>query len=59
MPSIRKLAILLLDSQDGITEEAWDELVNHLDAEKDKDIFDAVKAVNGMRYLPEDHGLEY
>ena len=50
---MRKLAIALLDDDDGINSDAWDILRLILIGEGHDDIIDAVKAQDGRFYLPE------
>lgn len=59
MKNLRKLAILVLDDPNGISEGAFDELQNVLveSGAVYSDIFDAVKCSEGRFYLPEDHNL--
>lgn len=57
---LRALAISLLDTPDGITEEAYTNL-QALEADiangSCDDIFHVVQATDGHFYLPEDHGI--
>lgn len=57
MSDIRKLAIALLDDENGINGEAWDQLKVLLlcDEQGDnKDIINAVEESKGRFFLPED-----
>ena len=57
--SLRKLVILLLDDQDGISQEAYVALQDFIlenDGQCD-DIFDMAIGTKDRWYLPEDHGI--
>jgi len=57
-PELRKLAILLLDDENGINEEAYNELSAHLSKEAvNEDITNAVVSQDSRFFLNEDHGL--
>jgi hypothetical protein len=57
-PELRKLATLLLDDENGINEEAYNELSAHLSKEAvNEDITNAVEAMEGRFFLNEDHGI--
>jgi hypothetical protein len=50
MKNIRKVAILLLDDENGINESAFNELM----ADLPNDILEAIQFVNGRYFLNED-----
>ena len=54
MKNLRKLAILLLDDENGINEAAYNELAAELSAAGHTDILNAVTAQDGRFYLGED-----
>jgi DNA polymerase III delta prime subunit len=55
----KKLAVLLLDDEDGITEEAYTALLDVMPEESLALALNReVKAQDGRFYLPEDHGLQ-
>jgi hypothetical protein len=54
MKNLRKLAILLLDDENGINEAAYNELATQLAEAGHTDILNAVKADAGRYYLGED-----
>jgi hypothetical protein len=58
MKNIRKLAILLLDDENGINEAAYNELATQLAAEGHNDILNAVTAQDDRYYLGEDDAQE-
>ena len=51
--NIRLLAILLLDDQDGINEEAYHQLASILHETSNQDILDAVEANRGRYWISE------
>jgi hypothetical protein len=59
MPTLRELALELLDDPHGITQEAWAVLYALLEASDDEyeDIAKAVDGSEGRVFLGEDHGL--
>lgn len=55
---MRRLAIALLDDDNGISRQAWEILSELLDSEPDNsDIFDAVRCDGERYYLPKDCGI--
>ncbi len=50
---LRKLAIALLDDDQGISEAAYDQLRPLLEEDGAIDIIEAVKATDGRYYLPD------
>jgi hypothetical protein len=58
MKNLRKLAILLLDDENGINKDAYRELAKELIAEGHTDIVNAVTAQNGRYYLGEDDAAD-
>jgi len=54
MKNLRKLAILLLDDENGINEAAYNELATQLAEAGHTDILNAVTAQDGRYYLGED-----
>lgn len=53
MKNLRKLAILLLDDENGINEAAYNELVPLLIESGDQDVLDAVNAQDGRFFIGE------
>ena len=51
--TLRKLAVQLLDDDDGINESAWDTLSEALEENGELDILQAVDAADERFYLPE------
>lgn len=56
--SLRKFAIDLLDDENGINDQAWDQLSDLLNINRDDDIVDAVKAQDGRWYLTSEKANE-
>lgn len=59
MDPLKKLAILLLEDEQGITEDAYAALLDILPEKTALELNKWVKATEGRFYLPEDHGLEW
>jgi hypothetical protein len=51
---IRELALLVLDDENGISEEAYNKLSGHLAEAECADILEAVDATDGRFYIGED-----
>ena len=54
---IRLLAILLLDDQDGINSEAYEQLAAMLHETSNQDILDAVEANGGRYWISEEDAV--
>lgn len=57
---LRLTLIALLDDEDGISSNGYDELMSlaiSLAPGENSDIFNAVESADGRYYLPEDHGF--
>lgn len=55
---LKNLAVRLLDSDEGITEDAYAALLDILPEHIALELNRQVKATDGMFYLPEDHDLQ-
>lgn len=55
---LKNLAVRLLDSDDGISEDSYTALLDVLPEPIALELNRRIKATDGMFYLPEDHDLQ-